>query len=106
MAGTPKREGPDWADIGAFLRAIDQHHGTTTSVAIVADGALYSSALAVVVTMGAPQLVDVAQTWRQEFRGVFPCVQHRTLEGLVYNLLHRADAEAGRQLWKQNGLPF
>lgn len=106
MTGTPKREGPDWEDIGAFMRAVDELHGTTTGIAMAADGALYSSALRVVVTIGAPHLVAPGQSWRAEFTGTFPCVQHRTIEGLVYNLLHRADAEAGRTLWKQNGLPF
>lgn len=106
MPGVPQRNGPDWGDVGTFIRAMHNHHEATVRVEITSDGALYGGSVRVALHVGAPHLTAPGQSWHREFMACFPCAGHATLEGLVYRLLHQADAECSRELWKQPMLPF
>ena len=92
---------PDWCDIGEFMRELDRVHHITTSFKLEAGPGFYVGCVQVTLVASAPKLIGPGITWSAEFRAGFPNHQHRTLEALIYNLLHRLDAKAGRELWEQ-----
>lgn len=92
---------PDWTDIGEFLRELDKLHHITATFTLEGGPGHFIGSVQVTVKASAPKFVGPGITWSCEFRAGFPNHQHRTLEALIYHLLHRVDARAGRELWEQ-----
>lgn len=93
--------GPDWQDIEAIMKTIEEHHGCTITLMLLSDGlhagdGLALHALAIKQGELSEELaagIGAGMSW--------PCRAHRTLEGAMMELLMRIDHEALQQWWKQ-----
>lgn len=94
-------EGPSWQDVSLFIQELHKVHGLTAFFTISSSGANYAGCASVELKLIAPVLVGPAKCWERTLRGEFPCHQHRTMEGLLYKLLHQADAMAAHELYVQ-----
>lgn len=94
-------QGPDWIDIGHFLKELDRVHHISVRFELTTGPGHYVGAVSVRLLAGAPQLTETGRAWHYEVTEAFPGHRFKTLEAVVYHLLHRVDAAAGRELWKQ-----
>jgi len=106
MSGRIKVEGPDWEDVSTYMDNLRTFHGVECSIKLIRAGQLYNPGFFVIVDGGAPQLTAPGQPWHITIQGQFPCRNHKTIEGLAFELLYQLDARASKELWKQAKLPL
>lgn len=104
MKGERVREGPDWSDCAAYIGQLREHHNVECTITIRRDGWEFGQGVGVSVSGTAPRLVGAGRVWTVKVVGGFPCNGHRTMEGLVYELLCQLDFRASKDLWEQRPL--
>lgn len=99
-------EGPDWTDVGTYIREIEKAHGATLTIELFTDGRNYVGTMFVRVRVSVPRLVGEGVTYRTEVYSKFPLPGHKTLSGLCLALLYQMDHRIGSELYTQRELPF
>lgn len=96
--------GPDWTDIGLYLRELEKLHDCASMVSIQPGGLASDSTVRLTVLLTSafasvgmrPKCVAVTQTW--------PNPNWRHLEACLFNMLHIIDFKATEGLWEQLNL--
>jgi hypothetical protein len=85
--------GPGWEDIADYVRMMDNHYKSVTSILMLCDGSRYTSGLTVsifTVRIGVPG-AEAAAGAGTNFR--YPNRENLTMEGAVFKALVAHDAE-------------
>jgi hypothetical protein len=98
--------GPDWTDIAVTMRAIEQLHDVTLTIALVC-GVFEGPALYVTISaFKGGKDASVLGTPVICLSGEYPCKDHREIEGCLYAALLEMDFALTKKLWNQLDLPF
>jgi hypothetical protein len=93
--------GPDTLDWEAMMRTIELYHGVYVWAEIRPSRGKPAEELSVIVK-SVSQSTDLAGGPIQiEVKAVYPTHKHKTLDGLMYHLLHQLDFQCGKELWSQ-----
>ena len=96
--------GPDAHDVLIYMKHLTEHHGALARFVIQSTGSSYGGSLDVTLNVSAPFFTSAGQTYANSFSAPFPNCNHKTMEGLLYWLLHKADFQLSKDLWRQSGL--
>lgn len=97
--------GPDWTDIGRYLKEVEKLHDCSSMVSIQPGGLALDATVRLTVLLTSrsasvgvlPKVIAVTQTW--------PNPNWKHLEGCLFNMLHVIDYQATEGLWKQQIIP-
>lgn len=97
--------GPDWEDVTTYVSALEAVSKGTCIVSFVRCAGNEPAHLRVVATLFLPALASAGQPEALSRSMCFPSRVHRTMDGLVYDLIHTLDGEYHRR-FTQDELPF
>lgn len=103
FAGEAAR-GPDWVDVGDFLKGLHDLHGITAHFELRTGPGHYVGAVQVTLVATAPHLTSPGRCWSAVLSEAFPGHKHKTLESVAYYLCHKLDSMAARDLWHQESM--
>jgi hypothetical protein len=102
------KNSPDWTDVFATLRAIEQLHSVAVFITLttaVYDGPSGFTTIAArrVTPMGEASVLGEPVI---VLSGEWPCQDHTDYASCVYSALLTLDGQLSRKLWDQLSLPF
>lgn len=93
--------GPDWTDIGIYLMELEKLHQCECT--LLMSRATTGASCAVLVTVHVVSSAPSEGLTQREMalKHTWPTAKHKTMEGLIFRLLHELDATLSREWWKQ-----
>ncbi len=98
--------GPDWTDIGAYVKAFTSLHGCTTWLDLSETGSKLGTEWRVSVISVWPTLDERTRAKRLVTQVTWPNVESETLEGAILKLLVDHDYRTSKEVYSQSTLPL